>query len=89
MVFVSGVYSENQLKDYFDIVKTLYKDNHYFVCQLLKPKTKRYKYAEQLKNKTAIVTGASHGIGLEIGRRFLLAGANVVFSDYVKFELEN
>ena len=42
-----------------------------------------------LQNKTAIVTGASHGIGLEIGRRFLLAGANVVFSDYFKFELEN
>tara|TARA_Y100001968_G_scaffold331487_1_gene386331 strand:+ start:2383 stop:3189 length:807 start_codon:yes stop_codon:yes gene_type:complete len=42
-----------------------------------------------LKNKTAIVTGASHGIGMEIGRKFLLAGANVVFSDYAKFDLES
>ena len=42
-----------------------------------------------LENKTAIITGASHGIGMEIGRKFLLAGANVVFSDYAKFDLEN
>ena len=41
-----------------------------------------------LQNKTAIITGASNGIGMEIGRKFLLAGANVVFSDYVKFDLE-
>ena len=41
-----------------------------------------------LQNKTAIITGASHGIGMEIGRKFLLAGANVVFSDYAKFDLE-
>ena len=41
-----------------------------------------------LRNKTAIVTGASHGIGMEIGRKLLIAGANVVFSDYNKFELE-
>ena len=41
-----------------------------------------------LQNKTAIITGASHGIGMEIGRKFLLAGANVVFSDYTKFDLE-
>ena len=34
------------------------------------------------KNKTAIVTGASNGIGMEIGKKFLQAGANVVFSDY-------
>ena len=40
-----------------------------------------------LQNKTAIITGASNGIGMEIGRKFLLAGANVVFSDYVKFLL--
>ncbi len=44
MVFVSGVYLENELQEYFDIIKILYKDNHYFVCQLLKPKTMRYKY---------------------------------------------
>ena len=42
-----------------------------------------------LLNKTALITGASHGIGMEIGRKFLLAGANVVFSDYTKFDLEN
>ena len=42
-----------------------------------------------LKNKTAIVTGASNGIGMEIGRKFLLAGANVVFSDYAKFDLQS
>ena len=44
MVFVSGVYLESQLKEYFDDVKILYKDSHYFVCQLLKPKTKRYEH---------------------------------------------
>ena len=42
-----------------------------------------------LQNKTAIITGASNGIGMEIGRKLLLAGANVVFSDYVKFDLES
>ena len=41
MVFVSGVYLENELRNYFDNIKILYKDNHYFVCQLLKPKIKR------------------------------------------------
>ena len=44
MVFVSGVYLENHLKEYFDNVKILYKDSHYFVCQLLKPKTNRYEH---------------------------------------------
>jgi len=43
MVFVSGVYLQSDLNEYFDSVKILYKDNHYFVCRLLKPKTKRYK----------------------------------------------
>ncbi len=42
-----------------------------------------------LENKTAIITGASNGIGMEIGKKFLQAGANVVFSDYIKFDLEN
>ena len=41
MVFVSGVYLENELQNYFDNIKILYKDNHYFVCQLQKPKTER------------------------------------------------
>ena len=43
---------------------------------------------KQLLNKTALITGASHGIGMEIGRKFLLSGANVVFSDNKKFDLE-
>jgi len=42
-----------------------------------------------LQNKTAIITGASNGIGMEIGKKFLQAGANVVFSDYTKFDLES
>ena len=41
------------------------------------------------QNKTAIITGASNGIGMEIGKKFLQAGANVVFSDYAKFDLES
>ena len=41
MVFVSGVYLESELKEYFDNVKIFYKDNHYFVCRLQKPKTKK------------------------------------------------
>ena len=44
---------------------------------------------DNLQNKTAIITGASHGIGMEIGRKFLLAGANVVFTDYAKFDLKS
>ena len=43
----------------------------------------------KLQNKTAIITGASHGIGMEIGRKFLLAGANVVFTDNAKFDLKS
>lgn len=35
----------------------------------------------KLQNKTAIVTGASSGIGLGIAKLFLEEGANVVFSD--------
>ena len=35
----------------------------------------------RLQNKTAIVTGASSGIGLGIAKLFLKEGANVVFSD--------
>ena len=44
MVFVSGLYLENELKEYFENIKILYRDNHYFVCQLLKPKTRGYKH---------------------------------------------
>jgi len=35
----------------------------------------------KLQNKTAIVTGASSGIGLAIAKLYLEEGANVVFSD--------
>ncbi|EBA15152.1 7-alpha-hydroxysteroid dehydrogenase, putative [Roseobacter sp. SK209-2-6] len=34
-----------------------------------------------ISGKTAIVTGASSGIGLAIGRQFAAAGANVMFAD--------
>jgi len=34
-----------------------------------------------IRGKTAIVTGAAHGIGLAIARHFLEAGANVMFAD--------
>lgn len=34
-----------------------------------------------IKGKTAIVTGAAHGIGMAIARQFLDQGANVVFAD--------
>jgi 7-alpha-hydroxysteroid dehydrogenase len=34
-----------------------------------------------ISGKTAIVTGAAHGVGLAIGRRFLEGGANVIFAD--------
>jgi glucose 1-dehydrogenase len=34
-----------------------------------------------LKNKTAIVTGAGQGIGLEISRQLVAAGANVILND--------
>lgn len=34
-----------------------------------------------IAGKTAIVTGAAHGIGLAIGRQFAAKGANVMFAD--------
>ncbi|MEL6913849.1 MAG: SDR family oxidoreductase [Pseudomonadota bacterium] len=34
-----------------------------------------------IAGKTAIVTGAAHGVGLAIGQHFLDAGANVMFAD--------
>ncbi len=35
----------------------------------------------ELKNKTAIVTGAGQGIGFEICRNLAKAGANVILND--------
>jgi NAD(P)-dependent dehydrogenase (short-subunit alcohol dehydrogenase family) len=40
----------------------------------------------KLENKTAIVTGASNGIGLAIAKMFLKEGANVVLSDISELE---
>ena len=41
-----------------------------------------------IAGKTAIVTGAAHGVGLAIGRHFVEAGANVVFADRDEEALE-
>lgn len=41
-----------------------------------------------LAGKTAIVTGAAHGIGLAIARHFLDRGANVMFADMDEDRLE-
>ena len=42
-----------------------------------------------ISGKTAIVTGAAHGIGLAIARHFLDQGANVVFADVDEEALKN
>ncbi|MBL4812982.1 MAG: SDR family oxidoreductase [Rhodobacteraceae bacterium] len=41
-----------------------------------------------IAGKTAVVTGAAHGVGLAIGRHFIEAGANVVFADRDEAALE-
>lgn len=41
-----------------------------------------------VEGKTAIVTGAAHGVGLAIGRHFVDAGAKVMFADMDEDQLE-
>ena len=41
-----------------------------------------------LKNKTAIITGGAQGFGLDIAKKFLDSGANVIIWDVDKKELE-
>ncbi len=41
-----------------------------------------------IAGKTAIVTGAAHGVGLAIAQHFVAAGANVVFADRNEEALE-
>lgn len=42
-----------------------------------------------LKNKTAVITGAERGIGLEIAMGFAKAGANIVIAGLMESEFEN
>ena len=42
-----------------------------------------------LKNRTAIITGGAQGFGLDITRKFLNSGANVIIWDIDKKELQN
>jgi len=41
-----------------------------------------------LKNRTAIITGGAQGFGLDIAKKFLQSGANVIIWDIDKKELE-
>ncbi len=51
-------------------------------------KIQRLGVSGSLENKTAVVTGASSGIGAEIGRTFARSGANVVLAARRKNRLE-
>ena len=42
-----------------------------------------------LKNRTAIITGGAQGFGLDIARKFLNSGANVIIWDIDEKELLN
>ena len=42
-----------------------------------------------LKNRTAIITGGARGFGLDIARKFLNSGANVIIWDIDEKELQN
>jgi len=44
--------------------------------------------SKTLNGKSTIVTGASDGIGMEIAKKFLSEGSNVMFADVKKFDLE-
>ena len=41
-----------------------------------------------LKNRTAIITGGAQGFGLDIAKRFIKSGANVIIWDIDQKELE-
>ena len=41
-----------------------------------------------LKNRTAVITGGAQGFGLDIAKKFLDSGANVIIWDVDKKELE-
>jgi 7-alpha-hydroxysteroid dehydrogenase len=41
-----------------------------------------------LSGKSAIVTGAAHGIGMEIAKKFISEGADVMFADSEKVEID-
>ena len=45
--------------------------------------------SKALNGKSTIVTGASNGIGLEIAKKFLAEGSNVMFADVEKFDLND
>ena len=42
-----------------------------------------------LKNRTAIITGGAQGFGLDIAKKFLNSGANVIIWDIDEKELQN
>ena len=42
-----------------------------------------------LKNRTAVITGGAQGFGLDIARKFLISGANVIIWDIDEKELQN
>ncbi|SVB25830.1 uncharacterized protein METZ01_LOCUS178684, partial [marine metagenome] len=41
-----------------------------------------------LKNRTAVITGGAQGFGLDIARKFLISGANVIIWDIDEKELQ-
>ena len=42
-----------------------------------------------LKNRTALITGGAQGFGLDIAKRFLVSGANVIIWDIDAKQLES